>query len=88
MCIEASLHEIQGGDSAAGTQALPVGNIIKAKVCRKDNPKVSQICICWRKSEKLQHIKKDLIQGNSRNIGKSSYIFYISVKFPKRWGME
>ena len=26
----------QGGDSAAGTQALPVGKIIKAKVRRKD----------------------------------------------------
>ena len=36
----------QGGDSYAGTQALPVGKIIKTKVCRKDNPKVSQICIC------------------------------------------
>ena len=27
----------QGGDSAAGTQALPVGKIIDDKVCRKDN---------------------------------------------------
>ena len=36
----------QGGDSSAGTQALPVGKIIETKVCRKDNPKVSQICIC------------------------------------------
>ena len=36
----------QGSDSPAGTQALPVGNIIKAKVYRKNNPKVSQICIC------------------------------------------
>ena len=36
----------QGGDSAAGTQALPVEKIINAKVCREDNPKVSQICIC------------------------------------------
>ena len=31
----------QGADSAAGTQSLPVGNIIKANVCGKDNPKVS-----------------------------------------------
>ena len=29
----------QGGDSAAGTQALPVGKIIEDKVCRKDNQK-------------------------------------------------
>ena len=29
----------QGGDSAAGTQALPVGKISHAKVCRKDNQK-------------------------------------------------
>ena len=36
----------QGGDSAAGTQALPVGKIIDDKVCRKDNQKVSRICIC------------------------------------------
>ena len=28
----------QGGDLTAGTQALPVGKIIKAKVCRKDHP--------------------------------------------------
>ena len=31
---------LQGGDSSAGTQALPVGKIIETKVCRKDNPKV------------------------------------------------
>ena len=30
----------QGGDSSAGTQALPVGKIIKAKVFRKDNPEI------------------------------------------------
>ena len=36
---------VQGGDSPADTQALPVGKMIMAKVCRKDNPKVSQICI-------------------------------------------
>ena len=36
----------QGSDSLAGTQALPVGKIIKVKLCRKNNPKVSQICIC------------------------------------------
>ena len=29
----------QGGDSAAGAQALPVGKIIDDKVCRKDNQK-------------------------------------------------
>ena len=29
----------QGGDLAAGTQALPVGKIIDDKVCRKDNQK-------------------------------------------------
>ena len=29
----------QGGDLAAGTQALPVGKIIDNKVCRKDNQK-------------------------------------------------
>ena len=29
----------QGGDSAAGTQALPVGKIIDDKVCSKDNQK-------------------------------------------------
>ena len=29
----------QGGDSAAGTQALPVGKIIDDKLCRKDNQK-------------------------------------------------
>ena len=39
----------QGGDSSTGTQALPVGKIIETKVCRKDNPKVSQICIGGRK---------------------------------------
>ena len=27
----------QGGDSAAGMQALPLGKIIDDKVCRKDN---------------------------------------------------
>ena len=37
---------LQGGDSSAGMQALPVGKIIETEVCRKDNPKVSQICIC------------------------------------------
>ena len=46
-CI--SLSPTQGGDSSAGTQALPVGKIIETKVCRKDNLKVSQICICLRK---------------------------------------
>ena len=30
---------MQGSDSAAGTQALPVGKIIEDKVCRKDNQK-------------------------------------------------
>ena len=30
---------LQGSDSAAGTQALPVGKIIDDKVCRKDNQK-------------------------------------------------
>ena len=34
-----NLPSIQGGDSAAGTQALPVGKIINDKVCRKDNQK-------------------------------------------------
>ena len=34
-----SEHDDQGGDSAAGTQALPVGSIIYDKVCRKDNQK-------------------------------------------------
>ena len=29
----------QGGDSATGTQALPVGKIIDDKVCRKHNQK-------------------------------------------------
>ena len=29
----------EDGDSAAGTQALPVGKIIEDKVCRKDNQK-------------------------------------------------
>ena len=32
----------QGGDSSAGTQALPVGKIIEAKVFRKDNLEISQ----------------------------------------------
>ena len=40
------MAKFQGGDSPAGTQALPVGKIFETKVCRKDNPKVSQICIC------------------------------------------
>ena len=43
---EDELDDEQGGDLSAGTQALPVGKIIETKVCRKDNPKVSQICIC------------------------------------------
>ena len=47
MDILVNIHIIvQGGDSSTGTQALPVGKIIETKVCRKDNPKVSQICIC------------------------------------------
>ena len=29
----------QGGDSAAGAQALPVGKIIDDKVCRKESQK-------------------------------------------------
>ena len=37
------IYKKQGGDSSAGTQALPVEMIIETKVCRKDNPKVSQI---------------------------------------------
>ena len=28
---------LQAGDSAAGTQALPVEKIIDDKICRKDN---------------------------------------------------
>ena len=46
LCTDAQGAAVQGGDSSAGTQALPVGKIIETKVCRKDNPKVSQICIC------------------------------------------
>ena len=33
------MSQLEGGDSAAGTQALPVGKIIDDKVCRKDNQK-------------------------------------------------
>ena len=33
----------QGGDSSAGTQALPVGKIIETKVCRKDNPNLHML---------------------------------------------
>ena len=37
--VNKSLSFNQGGDSAAGMQALPVGKIIDDKVCRKDNQK-------------------------------------------------
>ena len=36
---------VQGGDSSADMQALPVGKIIEAKVLRKDNPEIVQTCI-------------------------------------------
>ena len=78
----------QGGDLSAGMQALPVGKIIWTKIWRKDNPKVAQICICWRLFEKLQHIKKYWMLGKTRKIGKFSYISYISLKFPKRQGTK
>ena len=32
--------DFQGGDSAAGKQALPVGKIIEANVLRKDNQEI------------------------------------------------
>ena len=35
----------QGGDLTAGMQALPVGNIIKAKVLRKNKQEKVQTCI-------------------------------------------
>ena len=39
-CKKRSTENVsQGGDSAAGTQALPVGKIIDDKVCRKNNQK-------------------------------------------------
>ena len=44
--VDASADEsAQGDDSSAGTQALPVGKIIEAKVFRKDNPEISQTCM-------------------------------------------
>ena len=37
-----ALTTSQGGDLTAGTQALPVGKIIKAKVLRKDSREIVQ----------------------------------------------
>ena len=38
--LDLGIKGFQGGDSAAGTQALPVGKIIDDKVYRKHNQKV------------------------------------------------
>ena len=40
------LPQLQGGDSAAGMQALPVGKILMIRYVGKIVKKVSQICIC------------------------------------------
>ena len=43
--VDGRVREVQGGDSTAGMQALPVGKIIEAKVLRKDNQEKVQTCM-------------------------------------------
>ena len=47
----------QGVDSSEGTQALPVGKIIEAKVFRKDNSEIPQNCM-WCEYKKNIEFKE------------------------------
>ena len=57
----------QGGDLAAGTQALPVGKIIDDKVYRKDNQKgivnLHRLKDIWKSSTYQKKIQLKEIQG-------------------------
>ena len=80
-----TLYYAHGGDSSAGTQALPVGKIILSKVFRKDTKGIALFSVAEGNFEELSLLKKSEFKTK---IGKFSYISYISLLSPIGKKME